>query len=384
MKVIFIIDSLEGYGAEKSMVEIALRMKHVIPVFINLYGGGNLTSKLENGGISVYSLNIGKTYGFKEAVSQIVPIIEKENPEILHSTLYRADLIARKLKKIFPDIILVGSFVSNSYGLNRYRHLSTLSKLKLFSTQLKDRLTAGKVDFFLCNSNAIKKTNVRALNIDGNKVQVIYRGRCLEDFSATTEAQPSLLRELNWTGQKIFLNVGRLNKGKGQIDLLKAFTVINKNNPNTLLIIAGEGSLRSELEKLIIELQLQKKVFLMGYREDIPSLLSVADFFVFPTYYEGLPGSLVEAIISKIPVIVSDISENRECFPGNEALFFPPGDISLLSKKMEQALHLEDWKTRTSRAFKYAKENFDIERISLDYENFYETIYKKNFHRDEL
>ncbi|WP_168139547.1 glycosyltransferase, partial [Salinimicrobium oceani] len=166
------------------------------------------------------------------------------------------------------------------------------------------------MDFFLCNSNAIKKTNVRALNIDGNKVQVIYRGRCLEDFSATTEAQPSLLRELNWTGQKIFLNVGRLNKGKGQIDLLKAFTVINKNNPNTLLIIAGEGSLRSELEKLIIELQLQKKVFLMGYREDIPSLLSVADFFVFPTYYEGLPGSLVEAIISKIPVIVSDISEN--------------------------------------------------------------------------
>ncbi|WP_169578104.1 glycosyltransferase [Salinimicrobium xinjiangense] len=352
-------------------------MQHVIPVFINLYGAGNLTSKLENKGVSVYSLNIAKTYGFNEAVSQIVPIIEKEKPEIIHSTLYRADLIARKLKSIFPDIILVGSFVSNSYGLNRYRHLSTLSKLKLFSTQLKDRLTAGKVDFFLCNSNAIKKTNVKALNVDGNKVQVIYRGRCLEDFNTSIEAQPSLLRELDWIGQKIFLNVGRLNKGKGQIDLLKAFSVINKENPNTLLVIAGEGSLRRELEKLIRELQLQKKVFLMGYREDIPSLLALADFFVFPTYFEGLPGSLVEAIISKTPAIVSDIPENRECFPGDEALFFPPGDINKLSRQMKQALEMDDWESRTDKAATNASEKFNIQRISKDYENFYQKIFRQ-------
>lgn len=377
MKVIFIIDSLEGYGAEKSIVEIALRMQHVTPVFINLYGVGNLTSKLENKGISVYSLNIAKTYGFKEAVNKIVPIIEKEKPEIIHSTLYRADLISRKLKSIFSDIILVGSFVSNSYGLNRYRHLSTLSKLKLFSTQLKDRSTAGKVDYFLCNSNAIKNSNVKALNVDRNKVQVIYRGRCLEDFNVSTEVKPSLREELNWNDEKVFLNVGRLNKGKGQIDLLKAFKNINAENPDTLLIIAGEGSLRSELERIILDYRLEKKVFLLGYREDIPSLLKMADFFVFPTYYEGLPGSLVEAIISKTPAIVSDIPENRECFPGDEALFFPPGDIVELSSQMKQAVEMEDWESRTNTAAINAFEKFDIQRISEDYENFYQKIFRQ-------
>lgn len=377
MKVMFIIDSLEGYGAEKSIVEIALRMQHVVPVFINLYGGGNLTSKLEKRGISVYSLNISKTYGFKEAVNKIVPIIEREKPDIIHSTLYRADLISRKLKGVFPNITLVGSFVSNSYGKNRYRHLSILSKLKLLSTQIKDRLTARKVDFFLCNSNAIKNSNVKALNVDRNKVEVIYRGRCLEDFNNSTKAKPSLLEELNWNGGKVFLNVGRLNKGKGQIDLLNAFKIINAEDPDTLLILAGEGSLRSELESMILEYRLQKKVFLLGYREDIPSLLRMADFFVFPTYYEGLPGSLVEAIISKTPAIVSDIPENRECFPGDEALFFPPGDIDELSSQMKLALKMEDWEWRTNRAAINASEKFNIQRISADYENFYQKIFRQ-------
>jgi len=374
MKVLFLIDSLEGYGAEKSIVQIALHLKEVTPIFIHLYKGDKLKPSLELRGIKVYSLQLDSEYSFKEAVNSIIPIINKEKPEIIHSTLFRADVVARKLKKVFPHIFLVGSFVSNSYGINRYKQLSPISRIKLFSTQLKDRMTAGKVDFFVCNSKAIKKSNIRALGIPGNKVKVIYRGRCIEDYLPTTESVNLLKKELNLDEQLVFLNVSRLHKGKGQLDLLKAFKVLNAQNPNTVLLIAGEGSFRGELEELIKSLGLEKNVSLLGYREDVAKLLALADYFVFPSYFEGLPGALIEAIISKTPSIVSDIAENRECFVENGALFFKSGNIKELGDKMKEALIIRDWKERTESSLENARKNFEIKKVSREYESFYRKI----------
>ncbi|RKS50578.1 glycosyltransferase involved in cell wall biosynthesis [Gillisia mitskevichiae] len=374
MKVIFLIDSLEGYGAEKSIVQIALHMEQVTPVFIHLYKGDKLKSSLELRGIQVYSLELVSEFRFKEAINSIIPIINKEKPEIIHSTLFRADLVARKLKQSFPHIILVGSFVSNSYGVNRYKQLPFISRIKLFSTQLRDRMTASKVDFFVCNSKAIKKSNIRALGISGNKVKVIYRGRRFEDYLPSTKAFNLLKKEFNLEEHQVFLNVSRLHKGKGQLDLLNAFKVLNAQNPNTVLFIAGEGSFRMELEDLINSLSLENNVFLLGYREDIPELLAISDYFVFTSYFEGLPGALIEAIISKTPSIVSDIPENRECFLENGALFYKSGNILELSKKMEEALIINNWQEKVNASYKYAEENFDIAKVSLQYENFYKEI----------
>ena len=374
MKVLFLIDSLEGYGAEKSIVQITMNLEEITPVFVHLYRGDKLKSVLEGRGIKVYSLELDSEYSFNEAVNSIIPIIEGEKPEIIHSTLFRADRVARKLKQVFPHIFLVGSFVSNSYGINRYKQLSLISRIKLFSTQLKDRMTAGKVDFFVCNSKAIKKSNIRALGIHKNKVKVIYRGRCIEDYLTTTETVSLLKKELNLEEQIVFLNVSRLHKGKGQLDLLRAFKVMNGQNPNTVLLIAGEGSFRRELEDLIKSLGLEKNVFLLGYREDVSKLLALADYFVFPSYFEGLPGALIEAIISKTPSIVSDIAENRECFVENGALFFQSGNIKELGDKMAEALNIDDWEERTESSLENARKNFEIKKVSREYESFYKKI----------
>jgi len=374
MKVLFLIDSLEGYGAEKSIVQIAMNLEEITPVFVHLYSGDKLKSILVGRGIKVYSLELDSEYGFRKAVNSIIPIIEREKPEIIHSTLFRADMVARKLKQVFPHIFLVGSFVSNSYGINRYKLLSPISRIKLFSTQLKDRMTAGKVDFFVCNSKAIKKSNIRALGIHRNKVKVIYRGRCFENYLPTTESLSLLKKELNLEEQIVFLNVSRLHKGKGQLDLLKAFKVLNTQYPNTVLLIAGEGSFREELEDLIKSLGLEKNVFLLGYREDVAKLLALADYFVFPSYFEGLPGALIEAIISKTPSIVSDIAENRECFMENGALFFKSGNIKELGDKMMEALIIRDWKERTESSLENARKNFEIKKVSKEYESFYMKI----------
>ncbi|UZH55504.1 glycosyltransferase family 4 protein [Salinimicrobium tongyeongense] len=369
------IDTLEGYGAERSLVEIACNLQEITPVFVHLYKGNALRTVLERNGIKVYSLNISSKYAYREAVKLLNPIIQKEKPDIIHSTLFRADMIARKLKRIHPEILLVGSFVSNSYGRNRYSQLPTVAGLKLFFTQIQDRLTSGNVDYFISNSHTIKQTNSRALGIPPDKIKVIYRGRDIARSEKKKKGNlESLKVQLNLINKKVFLNVGRLQKGKGQADLLRSFKKVSDKHDDARLIIAGEGPFREELENLIGELNLGLKVQLLGYREDIAELLAISNYFVFPSYYEGLPGALIEAIIAKKPLILSDIGENRECVPGENALFFKPGNIEGLTEKINEAIQTSTWEEKTEYSLQYAHKNFNITEISKHYESFYRKI----------
>lgn len=374
MKVLFLIDSLSGYGAEKSLVQIAINFKGVTPVFIHIYKGDNLKHFLLEKGIKVYSLNINSDYGYKQAIKLITPIIKIEQPDIIHATLFRSEIISRKLKLSFPQITLVGSFVSNSYCKRRYEQLSLLSKFKLLSTQLKDWKTSGKVDYFISNSRAIMNTNRKALNISKEKIKIIYRGRQFND-QTIPEKFIDIKKEFPIGNRIVFLNVGRLHQGKAQMDLLYAFKKV-ESKMGAVLIIAGEGLMRSKLELTIKTLGLENKVFLLGYRDDITQLLAAADYFVFPSYFEGLPGALIEAIIAKTPVIASDIPENRECFPLDGALFFKSGNVDDLSSKMEEAQKSKNWNEMTESSFSYARRNFDIYNISRKYEEFYFSILK--------
>jgi glycosyltransferase involved in cell wall biosynthesis len=310
---------------------------------------------LQEHGIKTYSLNISEKYRFKEALRKLIPIVNKEKPVIIHSTLFRADMVARRLKSKFPDIILVGSFVSNSYSNLRYSQLPTVKKLKLYSTQLRDRFTSKKVDYFIANSKTIKKSNAAVLDVPEEKITVIYRGRKVEDLKEFSgKFLPSgFFPDLQ--GKNCWINVGRLQQSKGQLDLIKAFKIFHSKNPQNILLIAGAGSLKQDIVKEIEKQELGSVVYLLGYLEDVKSLLAVGDYFVFPSYFEGLPGGVIEAVLSKIPCIVSDIPEIRECFPENGALFFSPGRPQEIAEKMIEATKITDWKERTNRSFLYAK-----------------------------
>lgn len=118
-------------------------------------------------------------------------------------------------------------------------------------------------------------------------------------------------------------------------------------------------------------MDLSSSVFLLGYVEEIDALLSNADFFIFPSYFEGLPGGIIEAMLAKTPCLVSDIPEVKECFPEDSALFFQPGDIKGIYNVMQNAIEIQDWKDRIERSCDFARKNFDIEIISKKYEEFY-------------
>ncbi|HHY99566.1 MAG TPA: glycosyltransferase family 1 protein, partial [Tissierellia bacterium] len=99
---------------------------------------------------------------------------------------------------------------------------------------------------------------------------------------------------------------GRFHPAKNHEFLLTVFAEIHKRNDNTKLILVGDGDLRPEIERQISDLQLGSSVILTGSRSDVPKLLQAADCFLFPSRWEGLPVTVVEAQASGMPCLISN------------------------------------------------------------------------------
>ena len=375
-KALYIIDTLQGAGAERSLVEIAQNFKDFIPVFVHIYPGDMLKVELQNAGIKVYSLEIQERYGFREASNLLTAIYEEEKPDLVHSTLYRADMVARYLKKKFPDIPLVGSFVNNSYTPLRYKGKSFVTKVKLWLAYRLDKYSAKKVDFFISNSETIKKDEGGALGVPLSKVRVIYRGRDLSKFKGIDDSTVRRLKSsLGIESENVLINVSRLIERKAQLDIINALPVVLNEFPDTVLLIAGHGEYKSILENRAKALNVQEHVKLLGRRQDVTELLEVAKVFVYPSYAEGLPGALIEAMMARKLIIASDIGENLECVDERSALIFEKGKVEELANKIVYALKNSSKLSHLGEnARQLAKDKFQIETIAKQYEELYDEI----------
>ncbi|WP_300440100.1 glycosyltransferase [Christiangramia sp.] len=377
-KVLYLLDTIQTGGAEKSLALIASYFEEYEAVFVQIYKGDNTippNTTFEN--FKIVKLNIIGKYNFNEAVKALIPIFKKERPTIIHSALFRADIISRKMKRIFPQIPLINSFVNNSYAKVRYEKLDFEHKVKLKLIEWYDRWTANRVDLFFSNSHTISQSNIKALKINPEKVKVVFRGRIIDDIKLQSGKKKIFLDEINLHNRNILINVSRLLDRKGQLDLINAMPGIIKKFPNSILLIVGEGNYRKRLEKAIRELNLKGYVFLLGYRKDINELLSISNVFVFPSYYEGLPGALIEAMIAGIPIVCSDIPENKECVNEESAVFFKSGNIHDLEKKLKLILDAPEETLVNIAAQRQAREKFDVRKIAAEYENIYKSLYIK-------
>ncbi|MEO5968023.1 MAG: glycosyltransferase [Ferruginibacter sp.] len=374
MKVLYIIDSFGTGGAEKSLLEITSANSRVNSYFLALHNSKSDITLPENKNVKIIKLNIPRKTSFSDIVKKVIPYINEFKPDIIHSTLYESDMIARKLKKHFK-IPIINSLVSNSYSAERYAKLNFVDKLKLKYSEYLNRFTAN-ADMYFSNSETIKKSNSKTLKINADKIKVIYRGRDPHKIKDVSLIQIQELREaLNLGDKKVILNVSRLLKLKGQDELIKAFSIVYKDYPNYVLLIAGEGPFKSQLAKLITDLGLEDKVFLLGNRTDIPVLLNIADVFAYPSHVEGLPGALIEAMFAGKLIVCSDIPENQECVTNKEATFFRKGNIQEMSEILANALKGDkSFEQKKEIARETAFQKFDIASIANQYYDTYKEI----------
>jgi glycosyltransferase involved in cell wall biosynthesis len=129
-------------------------------------------------------------------------------------------------------------------------------------------------------------------------------------------------------------------------------------------VIAGrEGHATDELNRIAQQMRLNGHVRFLGHRDDIPDLLAAADVFVFPSLYEGLGGSLIEAMALGLPIVASDIPAIREVVePEGNAVIVPPGDAEALARGIERVLNDQEM----ARRFGQRSRDLFLERFTLE------------------
>lgn len=139
-------------------------------------------------------------------------------------------------------------------------------------------------------------------------------------------------------GEKMLLSVGELTRRKNHEAMLRALAKATEHSWK--YYVCGSGELQEYLSSMLVSLGLTDRVFLLGYRRDIPNLCACADLFLFPSLQEGLPVALMEAIACKVPVLCSDIRGNTDLV-GKESLF-SLRDANSLPQKLSAALQQAD------------------------------------------
>ena len=136
-------------------------------------------------------------------------------------------------------------------------------------------------------------------------------------------------------GRALVLTVARLEAQKGITHLLDAAAAL----PDVVFAIAGEGPERERLAAKAAALGVAERVRWLGHRDDVPSLLAVADLFVLPSLNEGLPLAAMEAMLAGVPIVATDAGGTGEIVrDGVTGLLVPAGDANALSESIRTLL----------------------------------------------
>jgi glycosyltransferase involved in cell wall biosynthesis len=219
-------------------------------------------------------------------------------------------------------------------------------------------------------SNSLRK---EFENHYGTTAEVVYNAVDTELFNVNSQSRRD----------NAILFAGKLCIGKGIVDLLEIAELLNKSHPETKLYIIGKGPLKRHIKKSIRNRHLTNVSMLdsIGHSELI-KYYHITQALVLPTYYEGLPNVVLEAMACELPVIASKVSGIPEQVEDNVTGFLvPPGDIQCFYKKIVELLESPDKRNILGKnARKKVLENFTWNLVAKRIADNYQQILEKHLH----
>lgn len=349
--------------------------------FIKDYYDIILVSNDENGDLQELSTNKNLPYYHVEltrkitpikdlkALIQLIKILKKEKPEIVHTHTPKAGLIgmiAAKVAGVKHRLHTVaGMPLLEAKGL-KYKILVVLEKVTyICSTKVYFN---SKTLMKIVNDKKIYKINNKfkvigngsTNGVDINKFDKNhYNNSYIETLKNSEKINPS---------DVVFLFVGRIVKDKGVNELILAFKKLNAKYENIKLIMLGryENDLNPILKTTEEEINTNKNILFLGYKKDVRPYFAISDIFVFPSYREGFPNVVMQAGAMSLPSIVTDINGSNEIVKdGYNGQIIPVKNAEALYEAMKdwylKSDNLSNYKTQSRE---YIKTNFDQEFVS--------------------
>lgn len=309
--VAHIIQSLNTGGCETKLLRtLPLLSDQYQSVIFTLKERGVLADKFEEQGIRVVPIGL-KGFFDRDGIKKLITAVRREKPSLVITYLFHADLIGRLFVQRAITAPLIPSLVT-TYNFIRY-----------LPARLFEYFSKGMVRHYLANSPAVKSYYVQKLGVPEEKITVLPNGMDLAIFDQLNPG--AFRRELKLNSKTFVITcVANLAANKGHRFLLSAFEDFFASYPNSALVLAGTGVERENLQAQVKDYRSQQRIFFLGSRSDVPQILVDTNAFVLPTLFEGMSIAIMEAMAARVPVITTDIPENRALITGEKTGLLVP------------------------------------------------------------
>ena len=311
--VMHVIPTFNAGGAERLVYELVAHLpeQSFETQAVAMMGGGPLEELFRERQLTYTVFPRRGPYG-SFGFFDLVKLFRRERPDIVHTHLFGADLWGR----LAAWCTGVRTMYSTQHNVE-----VELSGIK----RLINRCLAGVTTSFVAVSSVVQK-DMEDHGLPEKKIRVILNAIDLEKIVPRTGRAFADVPRL--------LAVGRLMLQKGYLVLFKALAQVKR--PWTLEIV-GIGAAETELRALADRLQIAPRIHWLGYRSDVPELLSRADVFCFPSYWEGLGLALIEAAATGVPIVASDLPVFHEILDSGPA-YVPVGDVPAFAQAITAML----------------------------------------------
>jgi glycosyltransferase involved in cell wall biosynthesis len=376
MRVLTIIDSLDASGgAERSLAAVA---PHLGAYGVELHVGylcrrpRSVEPELRAGGATVHSLVGGG--GRAGNTARVARVTKRLQPDLVHTTLFEADQAGRMGARIGGRPV-VTSLVNVAYGGDQSASPG-VRDWRLRAAQAVDAMTARLAVRFHAITAHVAEVMASRLHVALERIDVVPRGRDAVVLGERTRSRREQVRQaLGLVDEQPFvLAVGRQEWQKGHDVLVAAVPQLVSRWPDLVVALAGrEGAQSGRLHEAITHARVTDHVRLLGFREDVADLLCAADVFAFPSRWEGLGGTVLEAMALEAPTVASELPAVREVVTADSALLVAPGDPSALARAIDNCLaDRSAARRRAEVARRRFLEEFTIERSAAGMVSFYE------------
>lgn len=351
MKILHIINNLGTGGAERllsGLVPLLDKEKDIEAEILVLNLDKSLfTEKLEHNNIKIHNLDT-KIKSIRN-IFKLIKFIKLNHYNVIHAHL-------------FPTLYYVAfaSLVNTNKNTKFYytEHSTNNKRRNKQIFRPIEKFIYSRYDKIICISDSVEKNLNNWIGNDKNNTQIIHNGISLENFMNAEKICLHNELGINYKQSNILCMIGRFNDAKDHKTLIDAFSMLEEKN---YLLLIGEGNTQDYYKQYVKKLNLTDRIFFLNNRNDIPNILKSIDLFILSSNWEGFGLVAIEAMASKVPVIVSNVNGMKQIVD-NGAVLFNKNDVHDLKIKIEEVLN-----SRNLRKKLIEKGSTRAKFFSLDY-----------------
>ena len=304
------------------------------------------------------------------AVRRLVSVIREVRPHILHTHTAKAGAVGRAAALLAgrarPPIVL---HTFHGHVLRGYFSEPQTRAFRALETGL-----ARSSDALIAVSPEVRDDLVDLGVAPREKIAVIRLGL---DLGRRLEGSPGARDELGISADGFAIGwFGRMTEIKRVDHVLRAFAEVRERVPSAVLVLAGDGPLRPELEGLARSLGIDGATRFLGYRDDVGSLYSALDAFALTSANEGTPVVAIEALAARVPVVATDVGGVRDVVvDGRTGLLVQYGDVDGVAAHLVQLAEDSELRRRLGeQGREHVVARYSVERLVDDVDRLYQAL----------